>query len=158
MQHVTVTRGVQASPAQVWALISDLTTVDRYHPMVKSVDLLSDEPSGLAASRRCNFHDGSDVREEVVAVEDGERIHISLSEFSMPMKQLEAEWRVASRSDGTTDVTFEISYLMKMGFVGKALGATAVRGKLRKMMSSVLSGLDRHLATGESIGPTFKAN
>ena len=75
----------------------------------------------------------------------------------MPLKQLEADYRIEPGPDGTSTVTFEVAYEMKMGLLGKAMGATVVQGKLRKMTALVLAGLDRHLSTGEVIGKDFKA-
>ncbi|MCO4747031.1 MAG: SRPBCC family protein [Proteobacteria bacterium] len=145
---------ISAATEQVWELISDVTTIVRFHPTVWEVDLLSEQASGRGAARRCHFTDGTDVREVVTASEPNRRLHIELSEFSMPMNKVEAEWLLEPGvAPGTTKVTFEIQYEMKLGILGKALGALAVNGKLRQVTESVLAGLEKHLSTGELIGP-----
>ncbi len=155
MQHASSTRAVHAPPEKIWALISDVTTIDRYHPSVERADLLSAQPTGLGATRRCNFYDGTNVREEVVDLDGGKRIRLALSEFSVPMKQLEAELRLVPGAGDTTDVTFEISYVMKWGILGQIMGATAVRRQLTQMTAKVLAGLDHHVSTGERVGKDF---
>lgn len=157
MQTASSSRILAVSPEQVWGLVADLRTVRAYNPAVASVDILTDSPTGLGAQRRCHFHDGTDVREEVVANEPGARLRLVLSEYSLPMKALESELWLAPTADGGTEVTFSIHYEMKMGIIGRALGATAVRSKLIKTTELVLAGLAHHLQTGETVEPGFKA-
>ncbi len=71
MQQASSTRIIQASPARVWEIIADVTSIERWHPSVASADLLSDRRTGIGAARRCNFHDGTHVREDVIAEEAG---------------------------------------------------------------------------------------
>jgi ribosome-associated toxin RatA of RatAB toxin-antitoxin module len=153
METASSTRTIDASPEQVWALVSDVRTVRAYNPAVASVDLLSEHPSGLGARRRCRFHDGTDVVEEVVVSEPRARIRLELSEFSLPMKRLEAELSQVPTADGRTELTFSIHYEMKLGLLGRALAALAVQGKLEKTTATMLAGIAHHLATGEVVEP-----
>lgn len=155
MQNVTVTRIVHAQPSAVWDLVADVTRVVKWHPSVRTVDLLSASPTGLGAARRCNFYDGTSVCETVTGLEEGSRVKVALSEYSLPMKTFEAEIRLKPTDDGNTQVTFSMDYEMKFGVFGKAMNALMVRGQMTKLMSTVLSGLDHHGATGEPIGEDF---
>jgi ribosome-associated toxin RatA of RatAB toxin-antitoxin module len=129
--------------------------VTSWHPGVASADLLSERPTGLHAARRCNFHDGTNVREEVIDVEEGRRVRMRLSEFSLPMKRLEAEFSVATTPAGRTEVTFAIYYEAKWGVLGQVMGALVVRRQLAAMARKVLAGLDHHMTTGETVGRHF---
>ena len=157
MQEAHTTRTIHATPEQVWNLVSDLRTVQQYNPTVTSVDLLTDAAGGLGAQRRCHFADGTDVREEIIASDEGQRLRLSLSEFSLPMKQLESEITLAPTADGKTQVTFTIAYDMKLGLLGRAMGATVVHHQLGKATAKMVAGMAHHLATGEEVGPDFKA-
>ncbi len=157
MQTASSTLVVDASPERVWALIADLRTVRNYNPSVKSVDILTDSPTGLGSQRRCHFHDGTDVREEVVTSDPAGCLRLVLSEFSLPMNRLESEFSLAPTPDGRTEVTFAIHYEMKMGILGRAVGAVVVKGKLVKTTATMLAGLAHHLATGDVVEPGFKA-
>ena len=155
MQQASATRHVHASPDQVWSIVSDVTTVARYHPSVKTADLLTPSPTGIGAARRCNFYDGTDVREEVVEVEEGSRVKLALSEFSLPMKSIEAESRIAPTGDRHADVTFTVYYQVKYGPLGQLMGATVVKKQLSAMTARVVAGLDHHLKTGELVDKDF---
>jgi ribosome-associated toxin RatA of RatAB toxin-antitoxin module len=157
MQQAASTLMVPASREQVWALLSDVTTVARWNPAVATADLLSDRPTGLHAARRCHFHDGSAVREELVDLDEGRRLRMRLTEYSMPMKSLEAEFALAAAGEGQTEVTFTVHYEVKWGALGRLMGATMVRRELLKMTGRVLAGLRHHLATGETVGKDFVA-
>ncbi|MFT4627943.1 MAG: ribosome-associated toxin RatA of RatAB toxin-antitoxin module [Myxococcota bacterium] len=156
-QRGRAVRVVRASPEAVWAIVSDVTTVAQYHPSVATADLLSASATGLGATRRCNFHDGSSVREEVVDVSEGRRVRLALSEFSVPMKRLEAEISLAPAPGGHTEVTFEIAFVIKGGALGQLMGALVVKRQLDAVAAKVLSGLDHHAATGETVGQDFGA-
>lgn len=151
MQHAQSTRRISAAPEAVWALVSDVTTVARYHPAVSSADLLSPNKTGLQAARRCNFYDGTAVREEVIDLDEGRRLRLGLSEFSLPMKRIEAETTIVPSPDGGSEVTFTIAYEVKYGVIGKLLGATAVRKQLTQVTAKYLAGIDYHLSTGEVV-------
>jgi len=155
MQHARATRIIHAAPATLWPLIADVTTIDRWSSAVDTVDLLSEKPMGLGAARRCNFYDGSSVREDIVELEETKRVRLRLSEFSVPMKRLEAEISIRPLGEGQSEVSFEMYYEVKWGVLGKMMGATVVRRMMSKVASSSLAGLDHHVSTGEIIGKSF---
>lgn len=157
METLTVTRIVDADPATVWPLIADVTLVQDWHPSVERVDLLSESRTGLGAARRCNFYDGTSVREVITELEEGKRVRVHLSEFSLPMKSFEAELTLRPTDDGKTQVTFKMDYEVKFGIFGKAMNVLMVRGQMSKLLGSVLAGLDHHARTGELVGQDFKA-
>jgi len=155
MTAVTVTRLVHASPSAVWDIISNVVTVANWHPAVESADLLSASPTGLGATRRCNFYDGTSVVEKVTEVEPGKRVHLVLSEFSLPMTRFEAEIVLSPADGGHTQATFILDYDMKYGVLGKAMSALIVQGQMSKLMNRVIGGLDHHVLTGEVVAADF---
>ncbi len=157
MNTVTITRNVSADLDTTWAQIADVTAVERWHPAVKTADLLSASATGLGASRRCNFYDGTSVVETVVELRDGESVRLELTEFSMPIKAFEAAISVRPVSDQVTQVTFELDYEMKFGLLGSLMNALVVKGQMSQMINRVLAGLDHHVSTGELIGEDFRA-
>ncbi len=157
MQDASATRTVHATTAQLWPLIADVRAIEHWNPNVDTVDLLSEQPTGLGAARRCNFYDGTNVREEVVELEEEGRVRLELSEFSLPMKQLYAEISIAPKADGGAEITFALDYEVKFGPLGKLMGATVIRGQMKKMAARILAALDHHVATGETIGKDFVA-
>jgi uncharacterized protein YndB with AHSA1/START domain len=157
MQQASFTRRINASPDRVWPLVSDVRAIAHWHFNVATVDLLTRDATGLGAARRCNFHDGSSVREEVVGLQEGRLVRLQLSEFSLPMKHIELRFDLVPAGAGATDVTVTLGYVVKFGILGRLLGATAVRRQMRGVLTRLLAGLEHHLATGEDIGKDFVA-
>ena len=158
MQEVKSSRIIDVNQEKIWEMIGDVTTIDRWSTGVETVDLLSDEATGLHATRRCHFYDGTTVREEIVGVEDGHRVQIHLSEYTVPMKNFDAEFQLNPGTDGQTEVTFKMAYEMKMGFLGRIMGATMVRRQMTKIASTTLAGLEQFLLTGVPIGKPLVPN
>jgi ribosome-associated toxin RatA of RatAB toxin-antitoxin module len=157
MQSGKSTRVIAASVDQIWTVLRDVTTIDMWHPSVASVDLLSENPVGLSARRRCNFRDGTNVIEEVIELEEARRVRFRLSEFSLPMQRLEAEFCVEPDGNGATTTSFEICFVPKFGVLGKMLGAVVIRRKLSGVAAEVLAGLDNYVVKGQTAGPAMKA-
>jgi ribosome-associated toxin RatA of RatAB toxin-antitoxin module len=155
VQHARATRIIHAPPATLWPLIADVTAINRWSSAVASVDLLSDEACGLGAARRCNFYDGSSVREDIIELDETKRVRLKLSEFSVPMKRLEAEISLRKIGDDDTEASFEMFYEVKWGIVGLLMGATVVRRMMGKVASGSLAGLNHHATTGETVGKDF---
>ena len=82
MQTATASRTINADLSTVWPLVSDVRQIAHWHPSIATVDLLSTKATGLHAARRCNFKDGTSVREEVTDLAESKRIRFRLSEFS----------------------------------------------------------------------------
>jgi ribosome-associated toxin RatA of RatAB toxin-antitoxin module len=155
MQAATASRTVSAGLPALWPLIADVRQIANWHPSIASVDLLSSSPTGLRAARRCNFKDGTSVREDVTALTEGSRIRFRLSEYSVPMKQLEVEFATSPVSDHATNVTLTLHYVVKFGIVGRLLGATIMRRALTRMAKRMLDGLAASVTEGRA--PTFGA-
>ena len=103
MQTVTARRLIPANPGVLWPLIADVTQIAHWHFNIARVDLLTSSATGVGAARCCNFYDGTSVREDVVAVEDGRKVRVELSEFSVPMKHIELEIALRDQSAGDTE-------------------------------------------------------
>lgn len=155
MQHASATRIIHATPAEVWPNIADVTMVDRWNATVATADLLSDNTTGMHAVRRCNFYDGTTVREEVAALDEGRRIRFQLTEFALPMKSVEAEISLVASGDGLTEAKFEMFFEMKFGIIGKLMAAMMVKRKMRKLMALMLAGIEHYTTTGDTVDQSF---
>ncbi len=155
MQHASATRIIHAAPDKVWAVIADVTMVDRWNPTVATADLLSDNRIGMHAVRRCHFYDGTTVREEVVELDEGRRIRFQLTEFAVPMKRVEAEISLTASGDGATEAKFEMIFEMKFGIIGKLMAAMMVGRKMRKLAALMLAGIEHYTTTGDTVDQSF---
>lgn len=150
MQTVSATQTINVDLTAVWPLISDVTQIAHWHPSIASVDLLTAKPTGLHAARRCNFKDGTSVREEVVDLSEAKKIRFRLSEFSVPMKRLELQIETTAASVRATSVTLSLHYEVKFGLLGRLLGATVMRRELGKMAARILAGLASYATSNAS--------
>jgi carbon monoxide dehydrogenase subunit G len=152
MSTVSRTHVVRRPVAAVWGVLSDFSGVYRWHPKVERSPLVSANNEGLGATRVCHFYDGTSVTERVVEYRVRESMTIELSEFSMPLNRAAATLTVRPLADDTTEVTMSIEYDVKFGPLGWVMSSLMIQPMLGKMFEQVLSCLDRHVVTGESIG------
>ena len=110
MNTVTVTRIIDADLPELWALISDVTVIDTWHPGVRKADLLSDKPTGVGATRRCNFYKGNTIVEEIVELRELEGFRLDLRDFEGPINRFTSEWKVAPAPGGKTQLAVEMQY------------------------------------------------
>jgi uncharacterized protein YndB with AHSA1/START domain len=108
MIDAEVTRIINGSHDQVWELLTDLTTVNEWHPEVKSVDLLSSHKKGIGATRLCHFYDGTSVKETVSAVDDKFMV-LDMSDYSVPMKDYFAEIAAKPLDSNKTESQLHLS-------------------------------------------------
>lgn len=139
LQH---TLDLDASPAQVWSVLGRFMHIDEFHPRVTKVDALTDARTGVGATRRCHFKDGTSAVERVVDWTEGSLYRVQLSEFSMPLKQLFMALSVAPLANERARVTMELRFEVKFGPLGWLMGKTMMAGMMGKMMAMVLGGLE----------------
>ena len=157
MINKSTTRTIEgSSPSQVLELLADVTTVDKWNTHVKKVDLASTDKQGLGAARVCHFYDGTSLKETVTELDDS-HVKMIVSEFSLPLRDMNIEFTVkpSTRHADGTDLTFSANYNVKYGPIGYLLGVTVLKMKLHDVQTKVLAGIDHHLATGERIGKDF---
>ncbi len=157
MGTATAERTLPHDPQTVWQSIADFGGIHRFHPLVDKSPINAGAPStGLGAERTCHFHDGNEIKERVVAFEDGRSLDVDIYEGTMPLASARARLEVIPSPNGRTTVRMSMEYTPKFGVLGKAMDALMMRRKFGSILDSVLAGLDHHLTTGETIGPKFR--
>lgn len=152
MGTLSIERIIHAPREAVWKAIADVGYIHNWHPKVKASPVLSSSGTGVGAKRRCEFYDGSSVVEEVVAVEEGRSVRLSLSEFSMPFSRAAAVLEVEDVGDDKARITMTMDYETRYGPVGWLMDAAMIKPMMTSMLGEVLAGLDHHLRTGEYVG------
>ncbi|MCL1127164.1 SRPBCC family protein [Shewanella surugensis] len=156
MSTVTVTQLFNVDIETVWAQIADVTLISNWHPSVDYADLLSPHASGMGATRRCNFYDGTNVIEEVVNLD---RKHHSFSlqirEFKGPINRFDSHWTLRSTPSGATQITVVMDYDMKLSILGAAMNVLMIKGNMAKRLNKLMQALGHHLKTGELIDQHF---
>lgn len=146
MSTITSAVTVNASLDAAWEAISNVGRVEGWHPQVRRSPVLTPEPTGIGAQRRCHFYDGTSVVETVAALKDREMVQVELSEFSMPFSQASIVIRLQELGPKQVEIGLEFDFDVKDGMDAERLKPT-----MNQMFAHILEGLDRHLVTGERI-------
>ena len=77
---------IQASVEQVWRVLADIGQIDRWNPGVVESHVLSDQPTGLGASRYCDLGGKNFLNEEVVTWEEDKRLTMRITDTNLPLQ------------------------------------------------------------------------
>ncbi len=129
-----ITKGkINASPDQVWAIVSKFEELDKYFPPVARSE---GSGSGVGMERQCTFHDGAQITETLLAMDDGKRsltynVHdpnpFPFTEYVATMRvddlgegNSEFEWSAQFKAQGMADeeVVDLLDGLFKQGIDG----------------------------------------
>ena len=149
MHTVSATRTIHAPVGTVWSTIDDFGNVYRFHPDLEHSESITDVATGIGAQRRCDFYNGSVIREEVVE-SDPEQRHVTnvFDLGSFPLKKMLGGFDLEPIDEDSTEVTFTMSFVPKYGPVGWLMAKMMMKSKFRDLSEDILAGLDTHLQTG----------
>ena len=148
MHTVERTRDTGHSVEAIWETLAAFNKVEDWHPLVASSPGTPRSEFGVGASRVCNFNDGTSVNETVTAVDPGRSMSIDVSEMSMPLKEMHAQFALSPRSAGTA-VTMKLEFQPKFGPVGTLMAHMMMKPMMTKLVDKVLAGLDESLTAGQ---------
>ena len=151
---ITIARTIDiaATAEQTWAILGRFAHIDEFHPRVRRVDVLSEATSGVGASRRCHFKDGSSVVEKVVDWQEGRSYSVQLSEFSMPLNKAIATFAIAPLAADRCQIKMAMDFEVKYGPIGWLMGQTMMRKMMSSLFLVILRGLEDRVVNGK--GPT----
>lgn len=135
---------IERPKAQVWKVLSDLTSTAQYMPGLSELHLTSENKSGAGASRHCKFADGVELHEQVVQWDEGNGYTLKTTEFvKVPMKSNEIYFQL--RADGNrTVVQQSMQYQMKGGLIAPLMEIMA-KGMMKKTIDKALDGLKTYV-------------
>ena len=157
MSTEKLTRTINAPSSKIWAVLSDFSNIQKFHPNVQDVDQLSEADRGLGAARRCNFYSGGSAVEKITAWDDElQSFTCTVTELAAPLLDVTAGMRVEKIDSHRSKVHIEMSYTPKWGILGKLLDVLVLRFAMQSTFKKVLKGLELHVETGELIGKNGK--
>lgn len=131
---------VQASPEDVWAVLSDLDALQDYDPGVKTSIVISSEKQGVGAVRKCELAPKGWFNEKVVDWTPNSSLAFELVECSLPLRRLRYTYKLTAKDDGTL-VEQRMEYALKMGLLGRLMDNLMVRRKWNAGIRGFFSGL-----------------
>ena len=132
---------IQAPVEQVWDVLADIGSIDRWNPGVVESHVTTDQPTGLEAGRYCNLGGNNYLNETVVAWEVGRRLTMRITDTNLP---LQADIRF------TLLVTVSPEYTVNYGPLGRLLDRVYVRSNYEQGMKALLVGLKKYVENKES--------
>ncbi len=152
MHRVQVTRTIPVSADRAWEVLDDFGGVYRYHPVVERSPIKNGIVSGLGAERVCHFDNGDQITELVTSHDAGHEYTVEITDLGkFPLKKAVARLGVESAGNHRSVVSFDMSFQAKFGLLGWVMGKTVMKYQFRKIITSVLAGLETHLRTGEVV-------
>jgi ribosome-associated toxin RatA of RatAB toxin-antitoxin module len=118
-ERTSSTINVEASPAQVMAVIADLSSYPEWTGSVRSVDVLSVDDGGRPA--RATFVLDAGAIKDTYTLEytwhDDRVVTWTLLDAQM-LTAMDGAYRLAAAADGTTDVEYELTLELKIPMIG----------------------------------------
>lgn len=139
----------------MWNVVSDYTNIHKVHPLIKSVDKISDNERGEGAIRTCNFYSGGSAKEKVVEWnEDGKNYKLELVDGSLRLKAMTARFAVSPKEGENatgSKVTADVDATAKYGFLGKIIERVMLKRKLTTTLKKLFAGYAYHVKTGKEV-------
>jgi hypothetical protein len=130
----------QCPPERVWALLSDLSAVERYNPGVRSARIQGDQRAEVGAERVCELLPKGRVLERVTHWENGRAVGLEVVESDWPIHFMRWVTRVEP-AGASTRITQELEYQVKFGPAGWLLDKIVMKRKLSGLLDKVFENL-----------------
>lgn len=157
MPIVHVERTIAHPHHHVWDALDDFGNIANFHPLVHTSASTNDTDTGQGAQRVCHFENGATIHEEIVAYTADENYVVRIIDTgSFPIKTADVTFITKPLESDRTLVTMAMDFVPKFGPLGWLMGKTVMKTQFTKVLSSVLAGLERHLETGQVVGPKDK--
>lgn len=124
MPEFTLTRHINASVEEVWAVLDNLGENSQWNPGVKRSSLMSEGPVIQGSTRHCDLAQFGGVNERLETDIPNVRMAVDLYEaFKLPISDALVDFNLTA-SEGDTDLALHYSYMLnRLGRV--ATGTTA---------------------------------
>jgi carbon monoxide dehydrogenase subunit G len=142
---------IEASAAEVWAVLSDLSHVHKYSLGAKHALITADRQSGVEAGRHCDLAPFSSVEELVVdwIEEKSMNIEITGVQGLPPIRNITGRFNLTPSGSGT-QVHGRMEYVPKFGLLGAVISSLAVKPRFNSDFKRLLRGLKNYV---EEDGP-----
>ena len=144
---VSIAIQVDSELKDVWAAFSSMSGIVNYHPWVINSPLLSKNDTGVGASRRCEFKDGTSIVETITELREREYISMTFSETPMPLKSGVVEVAFSSSGSGT-EIKAEMDVKIGLGPLGWIIGPLFVRSLMKNRFEKAMLSMDQYIKTG----------
>ena len=156
--HTENTIKVNVSAEEIWQVLDDFSSVEKFATTIKSSPIINDISSGLGAKRLCTFNDGSSLVEEIIEYQEGQGFKMELSEYSLPLKSMHAEMKVTAIDEKSSEIYMSAEFVVKAGPLGWLMGKLIMRPVMKGVFKKLMTGLAYHCVTGKPVAEKLPSN
>ena len=144
---------ISASVDQVWQVLADFGSVEKWAPTVIESHCSTETERGMGAKRILTTSTGEVTEERVIEWDEGHSFTFEIPNgLASIIKVLRETWSVEHSPQGT-EVVVRMDYETKDGIINSLLNALVVKRVLKRMLVQNLAGLKYHVETGEIVTP-----
>lgn len=151
MSTFTKETRIEAPRTEVWKVLADLGSIEKWHPGVVRSYSTSDEPGGEGATRHCDVKgmggNTAFLEERAFEWREGESFKMDIYETNLPIKGNVVTFTVADDGDATL-VKISPDYKLKFGLIGSLMDKLMVRRRFEQGIEEMAAGLKRYIETG----------
>lgn len=140
---------IHASQEEVWTVLKFPGRVEEFHPLIRESSMTGVQQRGLGAVRHCRLYPLGRMDEVITEWEEGQGFTISVTGGSMlpPHKFMQGRFELKGCGQ-ECEVTFQFSYKLKYGLLGRLLDALIIRPQFKKAPPQYVQGLKKHVEQG----------
>jgi hypothetical protein len=146
--HIEKTLKVNLPATRIWQVMGDFSSVEHFATTIKTSPITNNVPSGIGARRLCTFQDGSSLVEEITEYKEGEGFTMELSQFSLPLKSMNAQMRVKAIDENSSELYMSSEFIVKAGVFGWLMGLVIMKPMMKGVFKKLLTGLAYYTDTG----------
>lgn len=138
----------------MWKVVSDFADVHKVHPGVAAVELLTMEPVGVGAKRRCKFYDGGHAEEAIYRWDPEKMIYeIHLDNSTVPFKTAVAVFQVEciDSGDNKSKVSVKFNAEVKYWPLGVLMGKVVIKPQLLATFEKMFARFAYYMKTSKEV-------
>lgn len=136
---------IDAPPATVWSVLSDIGNIAAWNPGVVASRVTTESSEGEGACRHCDLGRNGYLEEKVVQWRPNEAITFRVVDTNMPFESCDIRFTLHQTGPDKTTVQLSPLYKLKYGPFGSIVDLLMVRGTYRRGMKGLLQGLKRQV-------------
>ncbi len=140
---------INAAKTKTWEVLADF---DKLHwtKSVKDVRYTSSLRSSVGATRHCDLSDGGYIVERITHWNEGNGYVYAIDDARDPVStDSYVEWSLKG-NESHSRVTFEVTYRLKYGIIGKIMNALVAKKKFTHQISGFMLELKSHVESRNS--------
>jgi len=137
---------INKSPEEVWETVKHLEDIQKFHPLIKSSCMTTENKSGNESQRLCKLKPMGEMHERISNWKElyGFTTEVIDGKSLPPYVFMKGDLSLSSKDSGTL-VTFTFSYKLKYGWMGRVLNTVFIKSQFKKAPGKYVNGLKEYL-------------